>query len=156
MRKIDLCYRWRCKVGGYFDVGRKKSPPPRLAEEADRAARGNYWRKIFAVVENAAHFDCDFHIFCCWDISVVGRRCTVLWGVENVKDAQPSNFYPATIVNFNGLARATRHLIHFDDGVIERVGLPDDGIKIMTETVKECPCSKCKGEKVPRPWIPRP
>lgn len=76
MRKIDLCYRWRCKVGGYFDVGRKKSPPPRLAEEADRAARGNYWRKIFAVVENAAHFDCDFHIFCCWDISVVGLGAT--------------------------------------------------------------------------------
>ena len=80
----------------------------------------------------------------------------MLWGIDRVEDAQASDFYPATIVNYNGLARTTRHLIHFDDGVSERVGLPDDDIKIMTTKVTSCACSKCKGAKVPRPWEARP
>lgn len=81
----------------------------------------------------------------------------MLWGVDRVEDAQSSDYYPATIVAFNGLARTTKLLIHFDhDGVVERVGLPDDGIKIMTKVVKECPCIKCKGAKLPRPWVANP
>ena len=91
-----------------------------------------------------------------WDNSVVGRRCTVFHGVDRVEDAQPHNFYPATLVNFNGLARTTKHLLHFDDGMAERVGLPDDGIKIITKTAKECPCNKCAGAKLPRPWQAKP
>jgi hypothetical protein len=75
-----------------------------------------------------------------------------------LRRAQPHNFYPATLVNFNGLARTTEHLLHFDDGICWRSvwGLPDDGIKIVTTTVKECPCRKCADAKLTRPWKAKP
>ena len=54
-----------------------------------------------------------------YDISLVGRRCTVLWGVDRVEDAQPKDFYPATVVKTSSRQRSlshertTKHLIHF-------------------------------------------
>ena len=73
-----------------------------------------------------------------------------------VHSGHTTSIYPATLVNFNQWpgASTTKHLLHFDDGMAERVGLPDDSIKIMTETVKECPCNKCAGAKLPLPALP--
>ena len=67
-------------------------------------------------------------------------------------EPRDEDFYPATIVSYNPRGRAIRgsgapckFVIHTDDGMHERVGLPDDGIRIMTRCVDCCTCTGPKG-----------
>ena len=86
-----------------------------------------------------------------YDGSLIGRRITVLWGVcgdVDVEEREDSDFYPATIVAYKASNRKFKYVIHFDDmfssgKTSEKVGLPDEGIRIMTETVSVCACPSC-------------
>ena len=55
--------------------------------------------------------------------------------------------YPATIVKHIKKSKDLNitHVIHFDDGVSERVGLPDDGIQLVVGGPPEvrCRCALC-------------
>jgi hypothetical protein len=94
-----------------------------------------------------------------YDASLVGRRITVLWGVGS--DAEPeeredSDFYPATIVAYKASNRRFKYVIHFDDTfsggkTSEKVGLPDESIRIMTEIVTACACPSCAAGRTSRP-----
>ena len=67
-----------------------------------------------------------------------------------------SDYYSATVVQYHGLARKNKHLIHFDaDGMVERVELDaaDTSIRVMTRRVSVCRCIKCSGASLPRPWV---
>ena len=73
----------------------------------------------------------------------VGRRCLVLVG----EDAEATH-YPATVVrHFKKSKEAgVTHLLHFDDGDIEKVGLPDaETIHFLDEEpcVTRCVCVRC-------------
>ena len=58
--------------------------------------------------------------------------------------------------------RKYKHIIHFDDqfadgSSAEAVGLPDDGIRVMTRTVGMCTCPGCDegatgGKSLPLAW----
>ena len=77
-------------------------------------------------------------------------------------------YYTCTIVAYNPrcVAHKGRFLLHFDDGVRERVDLPDETVRIMTaeSRVTVCRCRDspggqpgcCKGaggsQPLPRPW----
>ena len=61
---------------------------------------------------------------------------------------QPSDYYPATIVSYKSTNRKYKFIIHFDDqfddgSSSEAVGLPDDGIRVMTRRVDMCTCPSC-------------
>ena len=75
----------------------------------------------------------------------VGRRCSVLVGDA---DEDGSGYYMATVVKHFKRSReaGVTHLLHFDDGDIEKVGLPDDEtIQFLDEVprVTRCVCARC-------------
>ena len=78
----------------------------------------------------------------------VGRRCMVLWTGEDDDSADEgaAAMYPALVVKRikASMDPGITHLIHFDDGFTERVGLPDDGIVFTAQPrVDRCRCAKC-------------
>ena len=85
-------------------------------------------------------------------------------GPEDDEEEAEEGHYPATIVAYNSKAHEAhgRYLIHFDDGMVERVGLPCETVRIMTTRVSVCRCKGacCKGpnggEALPRPWVAKP
>lgn len=63
---------------------------------------------------------------------LVGRKCMVLWtGDEDDSSAEEASMYPALVVRHIKQSKdvSITHLIHFDDGMSERVGIPDTGIE---------------------------
>ena len=53
-------------------------------------------------------------------------------------------WYPATIVAYRPNARIYFFTLHFDaDGVEIFVGLPDETVELLTETVTHCRCPRC-------------
>ena len=100
-----------------------------------------------------------------YDGSLVGRRCTALWSPPDGENGE-EGYYAATIVAYNHRAaeHKGRFLLHFDDGQRERVQVPDETIRIMTNSAAACYCKDspggikgcCQGvfesEALPRPW----
>ena len=65
-------------------------------------------------------------------------------------EPQPSDYYPATIVSYKSRNHKYKFIIHFDDrfddgSSAEAVGLLDDTVRIMTQTVSMCTCPSCDG-----------
>ena len=101
--------------------------------------------------------------------SLVGRRITAYSEPDAGEDWE-AGYFSATVVAFNERASADkgRWLAHFDDGLHERIELPDPTVRIMTERVTVCRCKKlhrgtagcCEGaggsEPLPRPWEANP
>ena len=98
-----------------------------------------------------------------FDGSLIGRRATVLWRPRGATgELQPSDYYPATVVAYKSANHKYKHIIHFDDRFAngsssEAVGLPDDGIRIMTRKVKDCTCPNCDegvagSQRLPLAW----
>ena len=55
-----------------------------------------------------------------------------------------TQWYPATIVAYRPNARIYFFTLHFDaDGVEIFVGLPDETVELLTETVTHCRCPRC-------------
>ena len=52
-------------------------------------------------------------------------------------------WYRATVVAF--MPRARDHIMHFDDGHVERVSLPTDlsSLRLLDERVECCSCERC-------------
>ena len=73
-----------------------------------------------------------------YDATLVGRRLVALWGPEGEEQ-----WYRATIVAF--MPRAHNHVMHFDDGHVERVSLPTDlsSLRLLDERVECCSCERC-------------
>eukprot|EP00966_Prymnesium_polylepis_P197358 4573454-Prymnesium_polylepis.1 len=77
-------------------------------------------------------------------------------------EPQASDFYPATIVAYKGNNRKYKFFIHFDDrfddgSSAEAIGLPDDTIRVMTQSVSMCKCPSCEqavdgGRQLPLAW----
>ena len=100
-----------------------------------------------------------------YDASLVGRRCTALWSPPEGEDGS-EDYYAATIVAFNPRAAAHKgqFLLHFDDGLRERV----ESVRIMSTRVSKCRCLHSPGgavgccagvdgsEPLPRPWEANP
>ena len=83
--------------------------------------------------------------------SLVGRRVEALWGAEGEE-----GWYSATVVGF--MPRARDHVMHFDDGHVERITLPADlqTIRLKDEMVEKCCCARCccddgEGRSLPLP-----
>ena len=87
----------------------------------------------------------------------VGRRCLVLVGEHD-----EAAHYPATVVKHFKKSKevGVTHLLHFDDGELEKVGLPDDTGTIHfcedTPCVSRCSCVRCvlrdaSGRELPLP-----
>lgn len=97
-----------------------------------------------------------------YDASLVGKRVTVLWRPEGASgEPQLSDYYPATIVSYKGTNRKYKFIIHFDDvfddgSSAEAIGLPDETIRVMTQSVSRCVCPTCNadgsGRSVPIQW----
>lgn len=73
-----------------------------------------------------------------FDATLVGRRLEAMWGPEGEEQ-----WYRATVVAF--MPRAHDHVIHFDDGHVERVSLPADlsSLRLLDEVVECCSCERC-------------
>ena len=74
-------------------------------------------------------------------------------------EPQASDYYPATIVSYKGTNRKWKYIVHFDDqfdgSSSETIGLPDETIRVMTQTVSRCTCPGCSpagGRAVPIQW----
>ena len=53
-------------------------------------------------------------------------------------------WYPAVIVEYRPNARIYHYVVHFDaDGEDILVGLPDDGVQLLTATATHCMCPRC-------------
>ena len=86
-----------------------------------------------------------------YDAALVGRRLEALWGPEGEEQ-----WYRATVVAF--MTRARDHVMHFDDGHVERVSLPADlsSLRLLDERVECCSCERCccdggAGQPLPLP-----
>ena len=96
-----------------------------------------------------------------YDETLVGRRVTMLWRPAGAAgEPQPSDYYPATIVSYKGTNRKWKFIVHFDDqfddgSSSETIGLPDETIRVMTQTISRCTCPGCSpagGQTLPIPW----
>ena len=52
-------------------------------------------------------------------------------------------WHPSTIVMFRSAAATYNYLIHFDDGWRSLVGLPDESVHLLSESVQRCTCERC-------------
>jgi|LauGreSuBDMM15SN_2_FD.fasta_scaffold32147_1 hypothetical protein len=104
-------------------------------------------------------------------VVLVGLRCSVQWGGNEDDEGGERPWYPALIVDYYPNIEKRRangesdldppYLIHFDDGMWERVGLPDETIAVSygEQAFSVCTCKKCAlyGEgnrSVPLKWAP--
>ena len=75
-----------------------------------------------------------------YDAALVGQRLEALWGPEGEEQ-----WYKATVVAF--MPRARDHVMHFDDGHVERVSLPThvptdlSSLRMLDERVECCRCA---------------
>ena len=76
-----------------------------------------------------------------YDASLVGRLLDTQWALWG--PAGEEQWYHATIVAF--MPRAHDHVMHFDDGHVERISLPADlsSIRMLDEMVECCCCERC-------------
>ena len=59
------------------------------------------------------------------------------------EEGQPQ-WYPATIVEFRPHATKYFYVAHFDaDGVDFKFGFPEDGVRMLPESVTHCMCPRC-------------
>ena len=94
--------------------------------------------------------------------SLVGRRATLLWAED---EASVGKMYAATCVacNDHPLCKGRgRLLFHFDDGLVVRQDVPDEGVCFLASKVGMCTCKECAaadvlrgGKDIPCTWVAR-
>ncbi len=72
--------------------------------------------------------------------ALVGRRVMATF----LDEEGAVQWYPAVIVEYRPNARIYHYVVHFDaDGEEILVGLPDDGVQLLTATATHCMCPRC-------------